>query len=77
MVKGINQKTASGSGLDFEARLWAAACKMRGHMANLMPIRKDSATHPFKMSDWSGEHLRHGVRWKFGKPLRNVFQNLA
>jgi type I restriction enzyme M protein len=26
------QKTANGSALDFEAQLWAAADKMRGHM---------------------------------------------
>ena len=31
MAKG-NNKTANGSALDFEAQLWAAADKMRGHM---------------------------------------------
>jgi len=31
MAKGSN-KTANGSALDFEAQLWAAADKMRGHM---------------------------------------------
>ena len=32
MAKSNNQKTANGSNLDFEAQLWAAADKMRGHM---------------------------------------------
>jgi type I restriction enzyme M protein len=32
MAKGNSQKTANGSALDFEAQLWAAADKMRGHM---------------------------------------------
>ena len=32
MAKGNNPKTANGSALDFEAQLWAAADKMRGHM---------------------------------------------
>jgi type I restriction enzyme M protein len=32
MAKGNNQKPADGSALDFEAQLWAAADKMRGHM---------------------------------------------
>ena len=29
---GKIQKEANGSNLDFEAQLWAAADKMRGHM---------------------------------------------
>jgi hypothetical protein len=32
MAKPTNQKQANGSALDFEAQLWAAADKMRGHM---------------------------------------------
>src|ERR1700722_14179617 len=32
MAKGKNHKQADGSNLDFEAQLWAAADKMRGHM---------------------------------------------
>ena len=32
MAKGNNQKQSNGSALDFEAQLWAAADKMRGHM---------------------------------------------
>jgi hypothetical protein len=32
MAEGTNQKTANGFPLDFEARLRAAADKMRGHM---------------------------------------------
>jgi len=32
MAKGNGQKTANGSNLDFEAQLWEAADKMRGHM---------------------------------------------
>ena len=32
MAKGISSKTANGSALEFEAQLWAAADKMRGHM---------------------------------------------
>ncbi len=32
MATGKAQKPANGSTLDFEARLWAAADKMRGHM---------------------------------------------
>ena len=32
MAKGNNQKQSDGSALDFEAQLWAAADKMRGHM---------------------------------------------
>ena len=32
MAKGNSQKPANGSALDFEAQLWAAADKMRGHM---------------------------------------------
>ena len=32
MAKGNNQKQANGSALKFEAQLWAAADKMRGHM---------------------------------------------
>src|SRR6266404_5012292 len=32
MAKGNNQKQSSDSGLNFEAQLWAAADKMRGHM---------------------------------------------
>jgi type I restriction enzyme M protein len=32
MAKRNNQKPANGSALDFEAQLWAAADKMRGHM---------------------------------------------
>jgi type I restriction enzyme M protein len=32
MAKGNSQKKSDGSALDFEAQLWAAADKMRGHM---------------------------------------------
>jgi len=32
MAKGNNQKPTNDSGLNFEAQLWAAADKMRGHM---------------------------------------------
>jgi hypothetical protein len=32
MARGNGQKQANGSALDFEAQLWAAADKMRGHM---------------------------------------------
>ena len=32
MARGNSQKKADGSALDFEAQLWAAADKMRGHM---------------------------------------------
>jgi len=32
MAKGTAQKKSDGSALDFEAQLWAAADKMRGHM---------------------------------------------
>ena len=32
MAKGNHQKPANGSALEFEAQLWAAADKMRGHM---------------------------------------------
>jgi type I restriction-modification system DNA methylase subunit len=32
MAKSNNQKQSNGSNLDFEAQLWAAADKMRGHM---------------------------------------------
>ena len=32
MAKGTSQKKSNGSALDFEAQLWAAADKMRGHM---------------------------------------------
>lgn len=32
MAKGNSQKQTDGSALDFEAQLWAAADKMRGHM---------------------------------------------
>src|SRR6266704_1234697 len=32
MAKGNNQKRSTDSGLNFEAQLWAAADKMRGHM---------------------------------------------
>jgi type I restriction enzyme M protein len=32
MAKGNGQKLSDGSALDFEAQLWAAADKMRGHM---------------------------------------------
>src|SRR3954468_119870 len=32
MAKGNNQKQPNDSGLNFEAQLWAAADKMRGHM---------------------------------------------
>ena len=32
MAKSNNQKQSNGSALDFEAQLWAAADKMRGHM---------------------------------------------
>jgi type I restriction enzyme M protein len=32
MAKGNSQKKTNGSDLDFEAQLWAAADKMRGHM---------------------------------------------
>jgi type I restriction-modification system DNA methylase subunit len=32
MAKGKSQKQTNGSNLDFEAQLWAAADKMRGHM---------------------------------------------
>ena len=32
MAKGNSQKQASGFALEFEAQLWAAADKMRGHM---------------------------------------------
>ena len=31
MAKGNSQKLSNGSDLDFEAQLWAAADKMRGH----------------------------------------------
>jgi type I restriction enzyme M protein len=31
MAKGNSEKTADGSALEFEAQLWAAADKMRGH----------------------------------------------
>src|SRR5438874_3498975 len=32
MARGKNQKQPNDSGLNFEAQLWAAADKMRGHM---------------------------------------------
>jgi type I restriction enzyme M protein len=32
MAKGNNKKQSDGSVLDFEAQLWAAADKLRGHM---------------------------------------------
>ena len=32
MAKANSQKPSNGSALDFEAQLWAAADKMRGHM---------------------------------------------
>ncbi|MGA2749262.1 MAG: hypothetical protein ABSG59_10840 [Verrucomicrobiota bacterium] len=32
MAKATTQKPANGSALDFEAQLWAAADKMRGHI---------------------------------------------
>jgi type I restriction enzyme M protein len=32
MVRGNRQRPSNGSALDFEAQLWAAADKMRGHM---------------------------------------------
>jgi type I restriction-modification system DNA methylase subunit len=32
MAKGNSQKQSNGSALDFEAQIWAAADKMRGHM---------------------------------------------
>src|SRR5881398_2510532 len=32
MAKGNHQKQSNDSGLNFEAQLWAAADKMRGHM---------------------------------------------
>ena len=45
MAKGNNQKS-NDSGLNFEAQLWAAADKMRGHIrgidANLGPRNDDS-----------------------------------
>ncbi len=37
MAEGNNQKTANGSNLDFEAKLWAAADKIRGHMNACSP----------------------------------------
>jgi hypothetical protein len=33
MAKGNSQHKANGSGLDFEAQLWAAADQMRGNSA--------------------------------------------
>ncbi len=74
MATEKSQKPANGSALDFEAQLWAAADKMRGHMdaseykhvclgfkfradlhpdlkADFVPVRKDLANPPFKMSD--------------------------
>lgn len=70
MAKGNSQKCFGGSARDFEAKLWAAADKMRGHMdtnlkANLIPVRKNLAISPFNMSDWVGETLRQNVRWNF------------
>jgi type I restriction-modification system DNA methylase subunit len=79
------RKVSNGSALDFEAQLWAAADKMRGHMdadifradlhpdlkADLVPVRKNLANPPFNMSDWGGENLRQDVRWKFGMPPVN------
>jgi type I restriction-modification system DNA methylase subunit len=35
MAKGNNRKQTDCSNLDFEAQLWAAADKMRGHMDTL------------------------------------------
>lgn len=32
MAKGNSQKKSDGSNLNFEAQLWAAADKLRGHM---------------------------------------------
>jgi hypothetical protein len=77
MAKGISQKTANGSALDFEARLGAAAGKMRAHHADLVPVRKDLNTTPFNLSDWGGENLRQKGRREFGTPpVNNATKNL-
>ena len=51
MAKG-NNKTANGSALDFEAQLWAAADKMRGHMdaSEYRGARPEGLSHP--KSEW-------------------------
>jgi type I restriction enzyme M protein len=77
--KGNDSKgnaTRIGSGLNFEAQLWAAADKFRQALhpdlkADLVPVRKDFANPPFNLSDWGGENLRQDVRWKFGMPPVN------
>ncbi|MGJ8513922.1 N-6 DNA methylase [Carnimonas bestiolae] len=53
-----------------------------------VPIKADFilANPPFNVSDWSGEHLRDDVRWKFGAPpvgnanfawLQHIYYHLA
>jgi hypothetical protein len=66
MTRGINQKTGINATLDFGAQLWAAASKMPGQKAHLMPVREDlanprldSTLHPSPLVRRRGE-IRHG-----------------
>jgi hypothetical protein len=72
-MAGVTYKKSgnSGGGLDFEAQLWAAADKMRGHKVDLVPVRNDLANPPFSMNNSGGENLRQDVRWKFEMPPVN------
>jgi hypothetical protein len=82
----ISETKSNSWDLGFEAQLWAAADKMRGHMdgseykhvcLSLIFLHSDLkadfilANPPFNMSDWGGEDLRQDVRWKFGMPPVN------
>jgi len=63
MAKGNSQKSANSFALDFEAQLWAAADKMRGHTdveskAYFMLVRKSVANPPVNMYNCGDEDLQ-------------------
>jgi hypothetical protein len=61
MARGNGQKQANGSALDFEAQLWAAADKMRGHM-NLAAGAPVSDPASFKVTVTNAPDRRSAFR---------------
>ena len=69
IAKGNGQKSANGSALDFEAQLWAAADKMRGHMnpAAGTPV-SDPAS--FKVTVTNAPDRRSALRFTKWSPIQ-------
>ena len=61
MAKGNGQKLSKGSALGFEAQLWTAADKMRGHRAKPpeIPLLGETILHAAKKSTSIGSTDLH------------------